>query len=135
MPIINLADRVRRAALNPDKIRAETDRLSRAPFVECLNDLLSAQPTLESLKAFADRSPDRWSQAVAIMARLAGYHDKLEITGNLTVDVRRMSDSQLVAALCEIEGKAESVVTSQPLAPLPRDRSLVVISRDSLLAL
>ena len=121
------ASLARRAHLSVAEIVAETGRLSRIPFVKALNDLLVAQPSMANLISFADTYPDRWAQAVSIMAKLAGYHDKLELTGNLTVDIGRMSDSQLMAAMQEIDGIAVHVEKGAGLEPLPRNRSLVCV--------
>ena len=89
--------------LDGDRIAAELEVLSRAPFVELLADLLEARPSPEALKAFTARHPDRWAQATVMLARLAGYHDKLKVDGSLAVQVSLMSDAELLDRLAETQ--------------------------------
>jgi len=48
-------------------------RVSRDPFRNFMGLLLSCQPTEEALREWANKSPDRYAQAVAIYGRLCGY--------------------------------------------------------------
>jgi hypothetical protein len=75
----------------------KANMLSREPFREVLADLLHCKPDLESLKEYANRSPDRWAQAVAIFSRISGYQDKqvIEHEHNFYVHLREMSDAEL----------------------------------------
>ncbi len=76
--------------LDGDRIAAELEVLSRAPFQEFLADLLVARPSPEAIKEFAARHPYRWAQATVMLARLAGYHDKLKVDGSLSLLVSQM---------------------------------------------
>ena len=89
--------------LDGDEIALAISKLSREPFQEVLTHLLEAAPDVEDVHAFAKRYPDRWAQAVAILARLGGYHDKLQIDATVSLDVARMSDAELLHRLGEIE--------------------------------
>ncbi len=107
--------------LDGDEIALAISKLSLEPFQEVLTHLLEAAPDVEDVHAFAKRYPDRWAQAVAILARLGGYHDKLQIDATVTLDVARLSDAELLQRLGETDDKlaaleADSVV---PFRKLP----------------
>ena len=91
----------KRATLNKEELTQHLNAMSRGPFQQALVDIMGCQPTVEAIRQFADKSPDRWGQLVAIMAKLAGYHDKLEIEANLTMNINSMSDAQLMDTLAE----------------------------------
>src|SRR5262249_42156173 len=84
-----------------DEIEADIEHLSRRPFQQCLTDLMEAKPAIEDLKKFSSKSPDRWSQAAAIMGRLSGYSEKLQVdvTSNIHVWIQNASDAELLAEL------------------------------------
>ena len=116
--------------LDGDGIALAVSKLSREPFQEVLTHLLEAAPNRDDVHAFAKRYPDRWAQAVTILARLGGYHDKVQIDATVSLDVARMSDAQLLQRLGETEeglaalqadkaGEADSVVPFRKL-PAPR---------------
>lgn len=109
-------------------LRAQIAQLSRDPFADVLAKLLGVKLSPEALQAFADKSPDRWAQAVSIIARPAGYNDKLEIkhSGGLVafaMNLDAMSDAQLEASRDQIArelGVMRSPDASPPKAlPLP----------------
>ncbi len=73
-----------------------------------LKRLLEAEPSVEAVKAYAERSPDRWGQLVAIMGRLAGYSDKLGIDHTHSVNavaIAEMSDMELLQRTRELAKK------------------------------
>ena len=92
-----------------DEIAGAISRLSREPFQEVLTLLLEAKPDREAVNQFAKRYPDRWAQAVAILARLGGYHDKLEVETNITVNLSRLSDMELMQRLEETQEKLDAL--------------------------
>lgn len=71
--------------------------MSRQPFQEVLAEFLRCAPTASAILDAARKSPDRWTQALSILARLAGYHEKLEIEG--IARVTTMSDSEIDARI------------------------------------
>ena len=91
--------------LDGDEVALAIARLSRAPFKQVLRHLLAAAPDVEDVNAFARKYPDRWAQAMAIAARLGGYHDKLQVDANLALDVTRMSDMELMERHAEVEAR------------------------------
>ena len=93
----------RRHALAPQDIAVELQNLSRGPFIVALGDFLGCQPTLESIQIAADKSPDRWVQAITMLAKLAGYHDKLELSGSIGVEIAMLSDADLLTRLEVVE--------------------------------
>jgi hypothetical protein len=77
--------------------------MSRQPFRDALATLLGCSPSEDAIKAFAERFPDRWAQAVAIMGRLSGYHEKLQVDTNMLSEIQNLSDSQLMTRLQEVD--------------------------------
>lgn len=99
-----------RGTMTTNDIKMQVMAMSRGPFQQVLIDIMGCQPTIESIKAFADKSPDRWGQLVAIMAKLAGFNDKIEITGNIALEVAGMSDAQLMDALRTSIGPMREII-------------------------
>ena len=58
---------------------------------------------VEAIKEFAARHPDRWAKATVMLARLAGYHDKVKVDGSLALQVSLMSDVELLDRLAETQ--------------------------------
>ena len=77
------------------RIRAELETLSRRPFVEELATLLAHPTDPKAMQRWANRSPDRRAQALAILGRLAGYTEKVQVSHSLTVRIQEMSDAEL----------------------------------------
>jgi hypothetical protein len=75
----------------------EVTKQSRQPFRRLLADLIGAAPEPEALTAFAQRYPDKWAQALSIMAGLAGYEKGL-VELNL-FNIGGLSDAQVLARL------------------------------------
>lgn len=69
--------------------------MSREPFARQLSEIMEVAPSKDSLREFAQRDPHLWAQMVTQFAKLAGYSDKLEMSGDLRVDAGNYSDSQL----------------------------------------
>ena len=77
--------------------------LDRNPFRVELAKLLNCSTDIESLQAFANKSPDRWSQAVSILSKLSGFSDKTIHEHNVNVLVATMSDAQIDARIKQLE--------------------------------
>jgi len=80
-------------------VRAKLQRFNREPFLDVLEKILGAAPTIQSIQAFANKYPDRWAQALTIVSKLYGFHEKLEIDQNVHVHVHEMSDADLMHKL------------------------------------
>ena len=99
-------------------LRAQITQLSRDPFRDVLAQLLGVKLTPEALDAFANKSPDRWAQAVVQFAKPAGYTERLEVNHSggimaLVAEVQAMSDAQL-------EARVEHGVTRSPATHPPK---------------
>jgi len=82
-----------------DLIAQQLEALDRAPFRRMLAEVLGVKPTRAALAKFANKSPDRWAQALAILAQLSGYERgvlKLELTS-----IQGMSDIELMRQAAE----------------------------------
>jgi len=90
-----------RAAALADTFKA-LSRMDRVPFRKVLADLLECAPTPENIRALAEKSPDRWAQALSIVAGLAGFDRGIGPTINL-YNVGNMSDAQLMERLSELD--------------------------------
>lgn len=99
----------KRREFTTDELLSEFQAFSRQPFIEILSEFISGIPTPEAIRAFAEDHPDRWANAVKTMANLAGYHDKLELEGNIALDVNKLGDAQLMARLDELGEKIDSM--------------------------
>ncbi len=79
------------------------------PSQAALVRLIEAQPTREAIERFALQHPDRWTKMVGTLARLAGFHDRLEVDGSVTLNLSRLSDMELIQRLTETEEKLDAL--------------------------
>ena len=94
--------------LDGSLIAAELENLSRGPFRRILAKLLECAPSDTAITSQAEKNPDRWAQTVALIARLGGYNEKLEVEGSLNLKVQQLSDSELLALLSEYQGALDN---------------------------
>ncbi len=87
--------------LTGDEVRDHLENSSRRPFREVLARFLECAPSDEAIAAQAEAHPDRWSQSLAIVARLSGYTEKL-------------SDLELQLRIAELSSKMELDSESNP---------------------
>ncbi len=80
-------------------IAAHVANLSREPFRDLLMRLLEAEPDAEKVKDYAEKYPDRWGQLVTMVAKLSGYHERLEVANSHVVALAQLSDSELMGRL------------------------------------
>ena len=92
-----------------EKIEADIQNYSRAPFRTELARILGCQPDEASVQTFAKKHVDRFYQSIAILGRLAGFSDKIEVDGNLSLKLNQLSDSQLI----DYHGKLEREVKEE----------------------
>ncbi len=76
---------------------------SRTPFMRILADFLCCAPDPEAIKEFANKSPDRWAQALLLVGKMAGYHEKLLVEKNVVHQIHMLGDSELEERLAELE--------------------------------
>lgn len=104
--------------IKTEDIEAELHQLSRDPFRRELAKLLGNAPSDDALTRIAERNPDRWAQALAILGKLAGFSDKLEVQANVHAQLSSMSDSELEQRLRDLERQ----VVPAAAEPVPRPR-------------
>lgn len=92
-----------------DDLKAEFQAYSRDPFTEVLAHLVACVPDRKFIELFAEEHPDKWAATVKTMAQLAGFHDKLEIEGNINIDIAQMGDTQLMAKMEELTERLKSM--------------------------
>lgn len=107
----------------------ELKKQMRAPFERALQRLLGFRPSAAALQNFANKSPDRWAQAVSIMAGLSGYEKGINVNVRVK-NVTDMSDSELLAEYraaagfiaARAQGVVGEVVDAEVIPPLPAPR-------------
>jgi len=124
-----------RPSFNADDIKAALERYDRTPFIDLLTEMIKWFPDEASLQVLALKKPELYINSLATMARISGYTEKQEVQHIHTINVSKMSDSQLEdhakALLKEIElQKKEKAAECRPviegevlapvLAPAPR---------------
>lgn len=82
-------------AFNAADIRNALGRYDRGPFLELLAKMIEMFPDEASLKALAMKKPELFISSMIAMARISGYTEKQEVFHEHTVNVHKMSDSQL----------------------------------------
>ncbi len=85
--------------LDGDMIAAHVANLSREPFRDLLTRLLEAEPDTESIREYATKHPDRWCQAISMIGKLSGYHERLEVESSHSVVLAQLSDADLAERL------------------------------------
>ncbi len=91
-----------------DKIQVQLSSLSCEPFRKELSRFLCFAPSDEAVQAHANKSPDRWSQAVAILGRLSGLTDKVEDTSQSEYSPHKFQNLSMMEKrkmLFELESK------------------------------
>jgi hypothetical protein len=97
--------------IDPTELERAMASYSRDPFRKALTDYLQGNPSLDDIKSFAKKYPDRHAQSVAIFARLSGYHEKVQvdIDNNIHVWIKNASDSELLAKVAELESQLRTI--------------------------
>lgn len=80
---------------NGDQLRQKLKSYDRSPFLDVLALFMECIPTPQTIMAFADKYPDRWTKALLELGRLGGFADKQQLDVNFEMQVRSLSDSQL----------------------------------------
>ncbi len=96
-----------------DTIAQSIANLSRSPFRDKVAQILACGPSDGAIVALAEKNPDRWGQLLAMLARLGGYTDKLEVEGSITHRIDGLSDAQLEAEIEAFEASLDVVSKRQ----------------------
>lgn len=113
----------RRTTPTREEVEDELAILSRGPFARVLADYLGFSPTPAALRRFADKSPDKWAGALAILADLSGYKKGVVEVNNIMM-IGSMDDSALIKRVKELEQLMNAqtrLITSQEPANQPRE--------------
>jgi len=125
------ASRVSNApAFNAADIRNALQRYDRGPFLELLAKMVELFPSDESLKALAMKKPELYISSMIAMARISGFTEKQEVFHEHTINVHKMSDSQLedhAAALAQRLGFTIEGELATPSAGNGGEHSVVVV--------
>ena len=99
----------------PEEMLAHFQLFSRFPFQNELVKLLESAPTIESLQKLADKSPDRYYQAITMIARLAGYTEKVEIQADVRhlLALKDMSDYDIDNKIKELGERLQNLNKEQ----------------------
>ncbi len=89
--------------MTADEVAQNIANLSRHPFQKELIRHLMQSPSEEAIAGEAERSPNKYWNTVATIAKLAGYNDRLEVEASFQVEIGHWSDAELLQA---IESKA-----------------------------
>jgi len=78
-----------------DELRSQLALYDRRPFLDLLAEWLECSPDPEDIKIFASKYPDRYAGAIRQLAQIGGFTEKREVSVDVHVNIRTMSDSQL----------------------------------------
>jgi hypothetical protein len=90
---------------NGDELRAQLSLYDRKPFLDLLAEWLECSPDPEAIKAFSEKYPDRYAGAIRQLAQIGGFTEKREISVDVHVNIRQLSDSQLEDRLAALQEK------------------------------
>ncbi len=98
------------------KVQEQLSGFSREPFRKELARFLCFSPSDEAVQEHANKSPDRWSQAVAILGRLSGITDKVDDTSQSPYSphkIHNMSSMEKRKMLAELESKFKDEIKKE----------------------
>ncbi len=93
----------RRLMFTGDQLRMRLRQYDRMPFLDLLAAMLECAPTEADLRRLARTHPDRYITALGQLARTSGFTDKTEVNHNVNLTVGKMSDSQIMDRLRELQ--------------------------------
>jgi len=99
-----------------DKIQEQLSGFSREPFRKELSRFLCFSPSDDAVQAHANKSPDRWSQAVTILARLSGITDKVDDTSQSEYSPHKFQNLSMMEQrkkLAELESKFKDEIKKE----------------------
>lgn len=96
-----------------EQLREHIERSYRAPFKDVLATMMQCRPDAINIFQWANEHPDRWANAVAVFAKLAGYHEKIEIEEHKHLHVHELSDAELLQRLSEMRAEPQLQIESK----------------------
>ena len=82
-------------AFNANDIRDQLRSYDRTPFLDVLADWLMCAPSVDAIVALAEKSPDKYIVAVSSLSKVAGFSERRELSVDMHVTLKKLSDSQL----------------------------------------
>lgn len=104
-------------AISDEKVFGDLVAMSREPFTRELFRFLDARPDANSLRQWASRWPEKWAHATFMLAKLAGYNEKLEVKhqGNIH-HLHTISDVELKSLVVGLAGQLKEILNQkQPI--------------------
>jgi hypothetical protein len=101
--------------IDPATIAQQLANLSRSPFRDQVLKFLINAPSDQAIAFLAEKNPDRWAQALAIVARLGGYNEKLEVEASVSMSINAMSDAELAAEIAALKPSLDGSSNGDPL--------------------
>src|SRR5262245_18166005 len=80
----------------------------RELFLERVADWNESFPSKAALRALAKRSPDRWAQGFLLMAKLAGFSERLDVHAE-TLDLSALSGVEVAAHRAVLDAKLKAL--------------------------
>lgn len=101
--------------------------LDTAPFRELLALLYSAMPSLDELKYWAARNPDKWARSLQSISQAAGMHYQAPTPqqGSLTVNFHLMPDSQIHAMMADTAKQLKAAGLTLPFLEAERVETVI----------
>ena len=85
----------RKPKWNGEQLRAQLSLYDRRPFLDLLAEWLECSPDPQAIQKFAEKYPDRYAGAIRALAQIGGFSEKREVSVDVHVNIRQLSDSQL----------------------------------------
>lgn len=111
------------------QLMTQLRRADVEPILARLADMLSCPPDVEALQEWSNRYPEKWAAAVTTLARLGGFHEKRELNIGVTMDLSRLSDSQLAERI-----KSEMAKLAGPALELTAEEAVIEEAANDLLS-
>ena len=102
-PLVSMGLNRRSPTFTTDELLEHFRSFSREPFVDILAYFIGCAPNPIALQEFANEHPDKWASAINTFAKMSGFTEKTEITGNINVQIEGLGDSQLLERLARVQ--------------------------------
>lgn len=106
----------RHTKITRQQLRERIGAYSVEPFADVVAFLLHARPTLQGVKDWAEKNPDKWANAVATFAKLQGFAEYKVIEHNHTLNVAELSDAEILVRLTQLRETTQLSISGQNLS-------------------
>ena len=101
--------------ISGDEIASALRAGSREPFREILETFLRAAPDADAIAEFAQRSPDRYAQALSMLGKLSGFTEKFQLNHSMEKSIAQMGDAELKVELQKALDKRDALLAEPTL--------------------